>query len=196
MLYPKEVEDKIHTFEDDLGSRLGATLRCFAYNYLIDLPNYHEVLVKVSTHDTSKVEQVLFDKMLDKGIDKGMRKNMGIRQSSSDVSEQELIKLFAEVSDMLVGDYIMDTESKSYGFTAADLAFASLAYPLIRPPCMKDFLGDPKDLPQKVNEFSEQLIATKAGQHALGIYKKHRGSEHVKVKSGKRNKYPWEGLFG
>ena len=194
-LYPKEIENEIRAMEVDLGVRLGAALRCFCYHHLIDLPRYHKVLVKVSAGSTSWIEETLFDKMLDKGIDAGMRKAMVINEETAKTSEIILRMVFSELSQLLEGkDYLMDIPSKSFGFTAADLTLAALAYPLLRPPEMDSFLANMEELPPQLNEMTTELLATKAGEHILKIYSRHRGNI-VSLKKGRRNKSIFEVCF-
>ena len=91
----------------------------------------------------------------------------------------------------------MDTREKSYGFTAADLSFAALASPLIRPPELANFAVPDKELPPRLLEFADEMRATVAGQHVLKIYAKHRltdGESVVTVKGVNRDRIPWPEL--
>ena len=91
----------------------------------------------------------------------------------------------------------MDTNNKSYGFTAADLTLAALSFPFIQPHEMQHWLVEPTNLPPIVKELCDELIATKAGQHVLKIYKQHRiptKDSVVVMKGAERNKKPWEGM--
>ena len=54
----------------------------------------------------------------------------------------------------------MDTNNKSYGFTAADLTLAALAYPFIQPYEMRHWLVEPSKLPLVVKELCDELFAT------------------------------------
>ena len=177
-LYPKEIEERVVEMELDFGRRLGATIRCWGqFQLLRDLKKFHAAAVKLNanTAHVSRVENILYDKMLDKGIDAGMKKALVINEDSGEASLVAIRELFDEVSDRMEKsdcEYLLDTKDKSYGFTAADLAFAALAFPILRPPEMKSWLVDLSELPKSMNDLTEELINTKAGQYALNIYKK------------------------
>ena len=80
--------------------------------------------------------------------------------------------IFAQVGQQLDGrDYLVGDH-----FTAADLTFAALAAPLLLPPAgfgawlpsLDDF---PPDFPGRA------LRTSRAGQHALQMYRLHRGPQ-------------------
>jgi hypothetical protein len=203
-LYPNEIEHEVRKMEMDIGRRVGSALRCFVYYHnLKDLKKYGSVLNQVCAdkNKVSTVESILFDKMLDKGIDKGMQKVMHINEETVVASENALREIFTELSSRLdesKGEYLMDTNSKSFGFTAADLTLAALSYPLIRPPEMKRWTVEDDVLPPAVANLAKELKETTAGQHVLKIYKKHRAVNEdglVVMKGAKRDKYPWQGVL-
>jgi hypothetical protein len=113
---------------------------------------------------------------------------LGVDQASFEASVKELRELFAEWSGRLEdsgGEYLLDTKQKTYGFTAADLTFAALAYPLLRPAELAAWLVEMEELPPEINAMTRELRATKAGQHALKIYAKHRLRDGSKIVSMK-----------
>jgi len=181
-LYPDPVREEIQQLEHDMGHRIGATLRCFVYHYLMQ-PSYKTGCVKMCAAKSSKVEAVLFDAMFTRGISDGMREVMKIDEDSAIASRDELLRVFDELSRRLEengGEYLMDTKETSYGFSAADLTLAALAYPLVRPPEMSNFLlAKDEDYPPEVLQLSQQLRATRAGQHVLRMYQKHRPTNAV-----------------
>lgn len=204
-LYPTDIAQEVRDMEDDLGARLGATIRAYAYEYML-MPENHEALVGICANDTTKIERVLFDKMLDKGISKGMRKAMGISAESAARSKTAIRQVFAELSTRLEnngGQFLLDESSrnKSYGFTAADLTFAALASPLLRPPELAaNFSCSDDQLPKNLFEFANELKATTAGKHVLKMYAQYRlptpttsknANSVVALKSVNRNRTPW-----
>jgi glutathione S-transferase len=202
-LYPEEIQQDIIAMELDLGTRLGASVRCVAYHYLLQ-KEYHPVCVKMVTGKTSKVETVLFEKMLPNGIDRAMRDLIQVNESTSAASALAIRKVFSDLSKRLEensgkkGLYLMDTKAKSFGFTAADLAFAALSYPLIRPPEMWDFSADDSELPPELVSLGNDLRATTAGQHVLQMYKRHRlapGCTKVEIKTAGRDRNPLQGFL-
>jgi glutathione S-transferase len=203
-LYPKEIETGIQRMEEDLGQRLGAAVRCLAYYHMLtQLDKFHETVVNFCADEAkmAKVETIVFDKFIDKGLGKGIMAALYINEDTAAASLQELRKVFSELSKKLEesgGEYLMDDISgKAYGFTAADLTFAALAYPILRPPEMIKWLPEMAALPDEINNLTMELAATKAGQHVLKVYKKHRTATNdnfVVMKNAERNKYPWEGI--
>jgi len=189
-LYPEEIADEIKKFELDMGERVGATMRCIAYYYLLDKDKkYYSTLVKIGTRNTSAIESLLFEKMLDKGVDKALKKGLVVNEQTRGKSVQEINKCLEEVSQRLEqngGEYIFDTPDQKYGFTAADLTWAALTSPMLRPPEMIDFTGLEEDFPNEFVELARQFQQTKAGQHCWNMYKKHRplqddGLVHIKT---------------
>lgn len=209
-LYPAEIKEDVVEFEEEMGRRLGPTSRAFVYHQVLS-PEYYSMIGEVGGMCTSKIESILFAKMLPQGLAKGMRKLMAIDQTSADVSLEEIRKVFKDVSDKLEGgekDYIFDSASRKLGFTAADLSFAALATPLIRPPEL-DVLYGGKEFesrwPGALNDLRDELRATPAGKHVLKMYDNHRfgvgrtsrpnNSRQVIIpKSIGRNKVPVVGI--
>jgi glutathione S-transferase len=204
-LYPPSIADQVRKAETDLGTRFGPALRCHAYFHLLgDLDKYQKYVEAIAAdpRKMSTIEATLWGKFLPKGLAKGIWKALNINEKTVLASVNEMRAVFQELSTQLEkngGKYLMDTQDKSYGFTAADLTLAALSYPYIRPPEMEFWLGDENDLPSEVKALGDELRATKAGQHALKIYKEHRptkldGVAMMKYADGNRTFWQW--LFG
>lgn len=202
-LYPSDIAGKIKNLEDDLAVRLGASARCFGYSYLLHpSKKYYKVASKFLTLNCAKVEQRAFEKMLDRGLAKGMKRMMKIDEYGP-VAEDEIRKVFDELSLRLEkngGEYLMDTPSKSYGFTAADLNISALAYFILRPPEMEPFLLPESENPPELIQLGKDLCATPAGKHVLKMYKKHRPvnaeTGYIDLKKVDQNRTPWPELAG
>jgi hypothetical protein len=201
-LYPSLIVRPVMEFEDEMAKRLGATLRCHFYGHLLGktmettMPTsqYYPVLYQWTTLGVPMVEKVLYKVGLMGGMTKSIQQLMNVTPERVDACQDEIIDVFNEISAKLdaLGDqaYIMDATHMSFGFTAADLTFAALAYPYIRPECMKDeFLIDESLMPPRVVELGKQLRETRAGKHVLRIYENHRPVDprdkqvHLKSKS-------------
>jgi glutathione S-transferase len=202
-LYPNEIASAISEFELDMGIRLGAAIRLYLYHRFLDpSKKYYSALTEFLCRNTSKVERILFGVMLDKGIDKGIRSAMQISDESAEKSKDMVRQVFAQVSDRLQksgGDYLMDTtDTTKSGFTAADLTFAALVYPIVRPPEMSHFAIDEDRFPPDVVVFFRELRETRAGKHALKMYSQHRpvlsADGKVVMKSCGRDRIPWKEL--
>ena len=202
-LYPKDIAETVKELEDELASRLGASARCFGYNYLLHpSKQYYKAASKFLTLNCPKIEQIAFDKMLDKGLAKGMVRLMKVEEYGP-IAEEEIRKVFDELSLKLEkggGEYLMDTPSRTYGFTAADLNLCALSYFLIRPPEMAPFLLPESENPPELLQLGEDLRATTAGKHVLHMYKKHRPvnaeSGQIELKKIDQNRIPWPEIAG
>ena len=202
-LYPQELQQEMEELEKDLHQRLGTTMRLYAYHHMLQ-EGYYDALCDVCTCQTSKVEAMLFRNLISKGIDRGLRKFMELNDANAVLAKATLEQVFEEISQRLKnngGKYIMDTPTKSYGFTAIDLTFASLAYLLIRPPELRAFQCETDRIPPHVLDFCHELASTEAGQHVLRMYREHRfgtfGSPErsngrlVLLRQGPRDRLPW-----
>ena len=198
--------------EGDLGARLGPSARCFCYHHFLshlEESRNHERMVQIcaNPNHVAKVEHILFDTMLDRGIAQGMRRSIHITEDTAQASLVELRQLFAELSQRLTqsgGEYLMDTKTKSYGLTAADVTLAALASPVLRPRELQDWLLPFDQFPNEINDLTKELVATKAGQHVLKIYRKHRLQQQQKgdrparvvMKTQNRDRFPSEWFVG
>ena len=185
-LYPNE---EVNAMEDDMGHRLGATVRVYAYQALLQ-DECWEALKSMSIKDCSKIEALLFPKMKDE-IAKVIRRSMNINEETAALSKAMISETFQEYSKNLQKqEYLVGNE-----FTAADLTFAALTGPLLRPPEMSNFQCAEDQLPESVMQFTQELRETKAGQHVMKIYAEHRfrtpGEHKVFVKKANRDRFPW-----
>ena len=69
-----------------------------------------------------------------------------------------------------------DTYLVGNQFTAADLTWAALAYPVLQPAETASLMGYIQDgqMPPALRELRNELRVTRAGQHALQMYQRHR----------------------
>jgi glutathione S-transferase len=190
-LYPKEVDDRVKAVEDDISVRLGSSLRCVMYHLALQKP-YFDPLCDLLSKNTSRIEGVFLHAMMERGVADVMKKLIHVNQETCDASLPVLRQTFAELSERL-GDgreFLCDDgpgSGKSHGFTAADLTLAALAAPLLQPPSYYSaFEISPERLPPELQALQAELRATRAGQHALKMYEKHRPTVNgaVVVKSG------------
>jgi len=200
-LHPDTIASEIAAMEDDLGRRLGSPARCYFY-WVMMTPEYYGTLAEIMCSHTSKIEALLFKKMLDKGIAQAMKKMLKIDKDTARASMESIRQVFDEVSSLLErneSEYLMDTPDRKYGFTASDLTFAALGALILRPPCRSGTFDLPDErYPREFVDFGNELRQTRAGQHVLRMYDRHRpkvdGS--VRVKTLDRDRTPWKELAG
>ncbi|CAB9506806.1 expressed unknown protein [Seminavis robusta] len=212
-LYPNEIREDIIQFERDLGLRLGASARCLAYNSLLDpSKRYYETATKVLCNHSPWIEKLMYKMLLYSGkIAEVMSKTLNVFDPQViENSEEQVRQVFVELSEKLEQAksaspdnkevYLMDTPTKQYGFTAADLSFAALVYFLLRPPEMGPFHVPLTDSPPLLVALHRELMNTTAGQHILKVYRQHRPvhkqTRQMVVRSVNQNRIPWKGIAG
>jgi len=128
---------------------------------------------------------------------------MNITDEMGAKSENEVRRVFDEMSALLGkngGEYLMDTPSKKYGFTAADLTLSALVYFLIRPPEMNAMSILDEEIPPNVLELGNELRETPAGKHVLKMYKLHRpvdqATSELALKKVNQDRIPWLEVAG
>ena len=202
LLYPNDIKDDIQQLEIDIGKRISTAGRCFVYYHTLNnLDKYKDTIVNTCAKKEcmSNVEHVLFNKMIDKGLGKGILQGVHVTKDTYNASCIAIRNIFHELSTKLEksksngGEYLMDTSTKKYGFTIADLTFAASSAMLLLPPETKSIYGDINSniYPPEYIQLRNELLQTTAGKHVLNIYKKHRGGV-VAMKIVNRNKYPWQ----
>ena len=141
-----------------------------AYTHLLDrkmLPKLAPWLVR----GTSAFERILFG-LVKKTIAKGMISLMRCRYSRIPQAVEVMEAYFEELSARLEangGQFLV-----GHCFTAADMSFACLSYPLIFPPEYADVMMPLAEMPDDFQAMVRKFRATPAGRHAMRCYAKHR----------------------
>lgn len=184
-LYPPSIRDQVEALEDDLGMRVGSTVRCIVYHHLLR-PEYSTVVCDVMARGIPTIESTLFQVLFDRGISDAMRKFMKINSDTCEASIATLRTTFAELSTTLEdgAEYLCDddkngvngaTTTTSHGFTAADLSLAALSAPLLQPDgYCRTFGVDSTRLPPELVALQNELRNTAAGRHVFRMYEQHR----------------------
>ena len=170
-LYPSDHAREIRDFEDELSEQLGAPARQLAYSIALDgehYPGARPYLIK----EAAAVEKLLFA-FGGRRISRAIVEIYNCRESCIPNAQACLREVFARVSRHLShGERYLFADR----FTAADLTFASLAWPVIFPPAWEEsglFLPYAK-LPTRWRSLVDELRSTPAGRHALRMYEEHR----------------------
>jgi glutathione S-transferase len=161
------VRDLESEFNDEFGRAVARTV----YHHLFTSEKGNALLCRVWKVGVTPLERVLTDPLFPAcrfAMFNGMGLQEGI-QGHIDVVN----RVFGRVSDLLADGrrYIGATEE----MTAADVTFASLAYPLVLPEEKADvFVSWDDELPDKYREDVRRLRETLAGQFVLRLYKEER----------------------
>jgi glutathione S-transferase len=151
----------------DFDRRLGPATRRIAYYHFFDQP---PALIELCCQGVGAGEARAF-RLLRRPIVALMRRGMAIDAAGVARSEARLDAVFEEVNRALVDGrhYLVGDR-----FTAADLAFAALAAPVLVPAEYGAALPAPDRLPAAMRERVLRLRERPAGTHGLRIYRDHR----------------------
>lgn len=157
-----------HGWEEYFDQSLGPNVRRWVYSQIIDNQAF---CVPLMTRSTSRIERLLLP-LLFARVATGMRRSMVMTDEAVAASQAEIRKVFDRVSRHLIAGH---THLCGSTFSAADLTFAALGYPVLYPPCTTSLVGVAVDsFPLSVQQLAAELRATPAGQFALRIYEQHR----------------------
>jgi hypothetical protein len=196
-LYPADIDEEVDELEQMFDSQLGPAVRCVIYYHFLSSPQPKQHLPKLADiltrHASNKVHKALFRTMLTHSnqMKQGFLRSMNVNSETAKQAEQEIHSIFAKVSDRLllmeeknsdsgtcskqIKQYLCCDRNNEPRFTAADLAFAALASPLIMPKELFSFYDDdPDTTPAHLINLSNELRQTCAGQHVMTIYHRHR----------------------
>jgi len=163
-LYPTP---EVAELEQYLHDEFGPHTRRAAYGLFFDQPH---LLHAVAEHNVDRVQAGLF-KTAYPLVKRGLQKALGVDpkrvQRSIDKTWRELEVISERLSDgrpYLLGDR----------FTAADLAFASLAAPAVVPPEYSAWLPPLADFPDDVQKRTLAMRETRAGALAMRLFREER----------------------
>ncbi len=175
-LYPadinlrREVEELAHLFD----TQLGTAVRRWSYSYLL---NNRKLMRHFWCEGVPSLESKLFPIVFPL-VSSLARRRYKITAQSAASSLDTIKRIFATVNkrladgrSYLIGDY----------FSAADLTFACLAAPLVRPPEYrgKKYQGrlNLQELPREMILVCKELRRTPAGKYALRLFREERLSK-------------------
>ena len=168
-LYPQDAKSRqqVETLEELFDRRLGVATRCWAYYYAIKKPLAIAVAWGKQAPLIEKIKiAIAFPK-----IPNLLKQNYNITLEGKDSALREIREIFSIVSQKLnsgqqylVGDRL----------SAADITFAALASPVIRPQNHPVYNSQLSKFPTEMVEVIEELRATPAGELVLRLYREHR----------------------
>jgi glutathione S-transferase len=196
-LYPASHKVEIEQLEDDWGDRLGPAVRTYAYGVMLEKEQWPSLVQMNTGPECSRIENILFPYMRNM-VGPALRKSLRVNTDSVVLAQETIRDVFQKASHRL------QQQNSGYlvgeSFTAADLIFAALSSPLIRPPQLEIFQAPLDGLPTNIQSFIQEMQATPAGQHALKMYRNHRYpnavGRAVRIKCAGRNRIPWMAVAG
>lgn len=165
-LYPEDPDERARVLrlEDLFDETLGPLTRRIVYCFLVPRP---ELFVKTFESSAPTLERLALKRahgLLRTALGRAFK--VSARAEAQSIARTEA--LFAEVATTLgTNRYLVGDR-----FSAADLTFAALASPILLPDELP-FLHR-TDLPPEIGVVVDRFRESRAGQHALDVYRRHR----------------------
>lgn len=168
-LYPQEpsLRQKVEQWEELFNQRLGVATRCWGYYYALQQPELIKKMWSINAPWLEKIGLILLEPLMLPILQRGYN----ITVEGAEKSLEEIKQIFELVSEHLSssGKYLVGES-----FSAADLTFAALASPVLRPENHPVYSSDIQQFhPDKI-EIIKQLRETQAGKFALDLYQFRR----------------------
>ncbi len=165
-LFPAEHRDAIEAFEKPLQTEVGKDTRFLAYWFLLDDKHAFAELVR---HNVGWWQRAVFA-VGAPAARAGMRKRFGLTQPRYEKVRARLEAASADLSETLGDrDYFFGDR-----FTAADLTAATMLSPALLP--LPGYGAQIPELDGEYAKLRDQLRQTRAGQHALRMFERHRST--------------------
>ena len=168
-LYPKDpqLRQQVETLEKLFDEKLGVATRTWGYYYAIQKPLTVAIAWGIKAPLTEKIKSILaFPK-----IPQLLKQFYNITPETKDAALKDIREVFATVSNKL-------SSGKQYlvgdSLSAADITFAALASPILRPPNHPVYSSELSKMSPERLSVVEELRSTPAGELALRMYREQR----------------------
>lgn len=170
-LYPTDPNQRqeVEQLEELFDSKLGGHIRLWGYQYR-GLDN-REAMREMWCEDAPRFEKVGFEFAFPL-MSRIVQRVYKVSAANAASSLQEIKQIFALVAERLTDDkrgYLVGDS-----FSAADLTFAALAAPILRPKNHRATKFLRREIAPQMAEVVLELRQTKAGKYALRLYREHR----------------------
>lgn len=169
-LYPTnpELRQDVEQLEELFDTQLGVSIRRWAYSYRLD----DTQMIRLWGKGTPRFEQV--------GLAIAFPLMRHVVQRVYNVTASSAASSLAEIKQVfeIVNQQLADNRSYLVGgkFSAADLTFAALAAPALRPPEHPIISSQSHEINSEMAAVIQELRATPAGAYALRLYKQRHSS--------------------
>ena len=168
-LYPEDSSqrDRVESLEKLFDDKLGVATRTYGYYYAIEKPLTVAIAWGIKAPLVEKIKTIVsFPK-----IPSILQQFYNITPETKDSALQDIREIFALVSQQLDADsqYLAGDR-----LSAADITFAALASPLLRPPNHPIYSQLSTKMPPERAAIVEELRSTSAGELAMRLYQEHR----------------------
>ncbi|MCG3172325.1 MAG: hypothetical protein GMKNLPBB_00473 [Myxococcota bacterium] len=173
-LYPADIRKQVEDLEEQFDKDLGPAARRLVYYHILDRK---DLTLPVLLSGTGAAEQRLF-RMVFPQVRELMRKGLKINAEGAERSIRKLEAVFAGASELLKDGRRYLTGDR---LTAADITFASLAAPVLRPDNHGSGIRLMSTPPEDLARVIEPYRQSPAGQFALRLYREERGAMRGKI---------------
>ncbi|MGH2414488.1 MAG: glutathione S-transferase family protein [Brasilonema sp.] len=164
-LYPTNFESRqqVEQLEDLFDEQLGPATRRWAYFHVM---NNYQWMQRTWSNGVPFIERALFPVVFPT-VRSIVRQKLNITPESYAQAYEQIKSIFEQVSKLLA-------DGRTYlvgnSFSAADLTFAALAAPAVRPPEHPMTRASLEELPSKMVSEIKEFSETPAGAFALRLY--------------------------
>ena len=168
-LYPHDIKlrSEVEELEELFDSKLGVATRGLGYYFA--LQNSWKIPLTWSKGALwpEKIGCILVAPLTIKMV----RKKYRVNETQKDLAIQNISNIFNIVDQRLAPDTKFLVGNK---ISAADISFAALAAPLLRPKNHPIYSSQHANLSQEMSDIAKDLRATRSGKFALNLYEKFR----------------------
>ncbi|MGL6345263.1 MAG: glutathione S-transferase family protein [Waterburya sp.] len=170
-LYPQDVElrHQVETLEELFDQKLGVATRNWGYYYAIQQPWKLAIAWGINAPLREKIKcMIAFPKL--PGL---LKQYYNVTEASKDNALKDIKEVFTVVNQRLNSgqQYLIGNNLSS-----ADITFAALASPVIRPEYHPFYNSQLSKIPAEIVAVIEELRSTPAGKLVLRMYREHRQS--------------------
>jgi glutathione S-transferase len=171
-LYPQDVElrHQAETLEELFDQKLGVATRNWGYYYAIQKPLKLAIAWGVNAPLREKIKCIIAVPRIP-GL---LRQYYNVTEASKEVALKDIKEVFTVVNQRLDSgqQYLLGNNLSS-----ADITFAALASPVIRPEHHPVYNSQLSKIPAEMVKVIKELRATPAGALVLRMYREYRSSE-------------------
>lgn len=168
-LYPDDIKlcSEVEELEELFDSQLGVATRCLGYYFA--LKNYYKIPLTWAKGASwqEKIGCIILSPMTIKIVSDTYQVN----ESQKNIALQKIKNIFSLVDEKLAPDkkYLVGDK-----ISAADISFAALAAPLLRPKNHPMYSSQSGNISQEMIDIVKDLRKTRSGKFALNLYAKSR----------------------
>jgi glutathione S-transferase len=168
-LYPQDAElrQQAETLEELFDQKLGVATRNWGYYYAIQQPLKVAIAWGINSPLSEKIKCIIATPKIS-GL---LRQKYNVTEASKEKALQDIKEVFNVVNQRLNSGqkYLLGNNLSS-----ADITFAALASPVIRPEYHPVYSSQLSKLPTEIVSVIEDLRKTPAGELVMRMYREHR----------------------